>query len=242
LNQILVTRNPSVTSSQLNAAAPLVRITRVPSNKSTISDAFAYRTADTNVTARKPTKTIKSTKADSTNAFKNFFTKSNDNFKNKIGPKLYPFIDVNSDAVDKQQQPEQSGLRRVDSTSSAKTTGSKPSSTLSSSTSKSNFYLPAPTREAPEPPGDNVTLRNDRNKENRIIRPLKSVYEQPEVLTVKNYRNKENKVVRPNTLALSPARQQQTRRYISNQQQQQKPIPAVRRPPQSLLESLTKKR
>ncbi|XP_062714508.1 cytospin-A isoform X2 [Aedes albopictus] len=38
LNQILVTRNPSVSSAQLNAAVPLVNIRRVPSNKSVLSE------------------------------------------------------------------------------------------------------------------------------------------------------------------------------------------------------------
>ncbi|XP_062558450.1 cytospin-A isoform X4 [Armigeres subalbatus] len=38
LNQILVTRNPSVTSAQLNAAVPLVNIRRIPSNKSVLSE------------------------------------------------------------------------------------------------------------------------------------------------------------------------------------------------------------
>ncbi|XP_021710483.1 cytospin-A isoform X3 [Aedes aegypti] len=38
LNQILVTRNPSVSSAQLNAAVPLVNIRRIPSNKSVLSE------------------------------------------------------------------------------------------------------------------------------------------------------------------------------------------------------------
>jgi hypothetical protein len=234
LNQVLVTRNPSVTSSQLNAAAPLVRITRVPSNKSTISD--VYRGLDTNVTVRKP---VKPSKAESTNVFRNL--------KARLGPKLYPFVDVNVEN-------EQPGLKRTETTSSGR---SKPSSTHSSgrsTSSKSTFHLSKPTREAPVPPtssGDNVTLRSDRNKENKIFRSSKPPpgYD-PEVVTIRSTdRNKENKNVRPNTLALNSPNQPPTRRYITQQQQQQqqqqqsfRPVPAARRQPQTFLESLTKRR
>ncbi|XP_055604681.1 uncharacterized protein LOC129752916 [Uranotaenia lowii] len=82
LSQVLVTRNPSITSAQLNAVAPLVNIRRIPSNKSAETESRLKSSSNShgsranslssNVTVRNKTNYPKSnTLAAETNSLRN---------------------------------------------------------------------------------------------------------------------------------------------------------------------------